>query len=381
MSTDRRVGFVVNSGGRGTLDLLWSCIITIILCTWKVQRLQIVHWSHSKKTIFRKKAFWMFITLLCPEYVTWVAFEQWNRARKYKEVCRLGHKDWTMQQGFYVDMGGVELSLDEANARLPLAISDEQHLEKGVRMTIRLEELITLMKADIVPLPTVTLQDLEERSKQDRFARVITSVQVFYFVVNCCQRTGSNLPISTLEVSTLAFICCGAFIEFFWWRKPLDIRTSTVITLLADRSELFWSIFPALRFNAPEQDLAEVDNFKLFSDRVFGNSEMRTKAFHLVWIGCIFNGIHILAWNFSFASQPEHLLWQIFSVGACVAIVLTWAGIFIRPRSIGILLASLFGSFYCVCRIYLMVEVFVGLRSVPAALYEPVAWQNVLPGV
>jgi hypothetical protein len=93
------------------------------------------------------------------------------------------------------------------------------------------------------------------------------------------------------------------------------------------------------------------------------------------------DGIHISAWNFSFASEPEQLLWRITSVGACAAVALMWAVTFIRPKVIGLVLAGLSAIFYCICRIYLMVEVFVGLRSVPEALYQSAAWQNALPGV
>jgi hypothetical protein len=109
--------------------------------------------------------------------------------------------------------------------------------------------------------------------------------------------------------------------------------------------------------------------------------EMKRNVIHAVWIGCIFNGIHISAWNFSFASEPEQLLWRITSVGACAAVALMWAVTFIRPKVIGLVLAGLSAIFYCICRIYLMVEVFVGLRSVPEALYQSAAWQNALPGV
>jgi hypothetical protein len=325
----------------------------------------------------------MLITLLCPEYVTWVAFEQRQRACKYKEICKLGYKDWTIQQGFYVDMGGFQVTLEGGSPKLQIdkGNGDILELNDGVRFTIRLDDLILLMKADLLPLPDITLHDLKERSKNDPFARVVTSLQVLYFVVQSFGRLGSNLPISTLEVSTLAFVCCAAFIEYFWWNKPLELRTATVTTLSPDKHGKFISILPKLRFKPPEQDLAEKADLKLFFDRILEGDEMKRNVIHAVWIGCIFNGIHISAWNFSFASEPEQLLWRITSVGACAAVALMWAVTFIRPKVIGLVLAGLSAIFYCICRIYLMVEVFVGLRSVPEALYQSAAWQNALPGV
>lgn len=330
MNPDDHVGFKVNSGGRGTLDLLWSCLITITLCTWTIQRLQVVRWSESKTIILRKKIFWMLITLLCPEYVTWIAFEQWQRACKYKEVCKLGYKGWTMQQAFYVDMGGFQATLEGGSSllRVDQGNSDVVEVNDRACFTIRLDDLIVLMKADILPLPNIPIHDLKERSKDDQFGRIVTSLQVLYFVVHSFGRLACNLPISPLEVSTLAFVCCAAFVECFWWNKPMDLRTVTVTTLSLDKHEAFITILPELHFHPSEQELAEngIGDFKHFFDRVFDGAEMKRKLIHAVWIGCLFNGIHISAWNYSFASGPERLLWQITSVGACAAIVLMVRG-------------------------------------------------------
>jgi hypothetical protein len=381
MDPDRHVGYIVNSGGRGTLDLLWSCLVTIAFCTWATQRSQIVPWSTPKILILRKRIFWMFITLLCPEYVAWVAFGQWQQAWKYKEVCALGGKDWTIEHGFYVDMGGFQVVLEEMNPGIHFAQGncDVLEIDGCLRLTVRLDDMILLMKADLLSVPNIHIHDLKERNKNNKFATAITYLQVLYFVVHCLGRLGSKLPISTLEVCTLAFICCAAFIEYFWWHKPLDLRTTTVTTLHPEKQLSFLSIFPRLRFNASEQDLAESSSFRQFFDRALSKEE-RGSTIHVVWIGCIFNGIHILAWNFSFPSDIERLLWQITSVCACVVFASAWAATFCRPK-IARVCAITFSILYCICRSYLVLEAFVGLRSVPEALYWSTPWQNALPGV
>lgn len=385
MDGDHHVGYTPNPGGRGTLDLLWSCIVTAAFCTWTVQKLQVGPRSSSAIMTLRRKAFWMLITLLCPEYVTWIAFAQWQRARRYKDICELGHNDWTMQHGFYVDMGGLQVDLEGSspNHRFDKGNSNFQKLDNGVRYTIRLHDLVLLLKADVFPVPEIRLQDLKERSKNDHFARVVTTLQVLCFVVHSFGRLGSHLPISTLELSTLAYVCCAALIEYLWWNKPLDLRTTTVITLSPDKRLHFLSILRTLQFDTPEQDLAEnqIGDFKFFFGRALDGDKMRKSAIHAVWIGCIFNGIHVSAWNFSFASDFEQLLWRITSVGACIAFTLTWAVTFLHPKLVGLTLAGLFTLIYSICRVYLILEIFVGLRSVPAALYQSVTWQSILPGV
>src|SRR5437763_14094824 len=105
-TTEQLVGYV-SSGNKGTLDLLWSCFVTIFLCTWTVQRPDVVPWTTTKTEMFRKRIFWMMITLVCPEYVAWIAIDQWHSARKFKLVQQLGYPSFTMKHAFYVAMGGL----------------------------------------------------------------------------------------------------------------------------------------------------------------------------------------------------------------------------------------------------------------------------------
>lgn len=380
MHSNGNVGFTINSD-RGTPGLIWSCLVTIVLCTWKVQRLQVLL---DGTTVFRKKAFWFIITLLCPEYTVWIAFEQWRRAHRYQEVQKLGYGDWTMQHGFYIDMGCFQVELKGKSASLPAGKenSDIIELDDCFRFTIRLEDLISLMKADLLSAPDISTHELEERNKNDQFARVITSLQVFYFVFQFFGRLVYNLPISNLELSTIAFVCSAVLIEYFWWDKPLDLRTGTVVKLDPGKNGQFISIFPKLRFDTPEQDLAEwgKGDFALFFDRL-KESDINTRLAFGLLTAVLINGIHISAWNNSFPSETEQLLWQITSTSACGAIFLLWVGTNIRAETVRLVICCLSVTLYWICRVYLMIAVFVGLRSVPEALYQTVSWQNVLPGV
>src|ERR1700749_2222933 len=148
MQSSGNVGFTANSG-RGTLDLIWSCLITILLCTWNIQRPQFVTRTSHRTKVFGNRSFWFAITILCPVYVIGVAFEQWWRARKYREIRKLGYNDWTMQHGFYIDMGCFQVELHGKGTSLPTASEngDIIELEDSLLFTIRLENLILLMKA------------------------------------------------------------------------------------------------------------------------------------------------------------------------------------------------------------------------------------------
>lgn len=140
--------------------------------------------------------------------------------------------------------------------------------------------MITLLKKEIIPLPDISRQDLQERSKHDQFARFVTFMQVLYFVVHSIGRLGSHLPLSPLEVSTIAFVCCAISIEYFSWGKLLDIRAATILNLPAEKHERFIAILPKLRFHPTEQDLAEEIDAKRFYRHMFEQSEVKPQ-YHL----------------------------------------------------------------------------------------------------
>jgi len=320
----------------------------------------------------------MIITLFCPEYVAWVAIEQWQSARKYKLVQQLGYSSFTMKHAFYVAMGGLVV---QPNGQSPTEAHINPYGREGtLQHTIYMDDLLILLRSKVIQLPVITDEELEERSKNDNFARFITAFHVIIFVAHTFGRLGSGLPVSELEVATLAFVCCAAAIEFFWWNKPLDLRSFTVIHVAAEKKQAFLSLFKSLSLCPSEQALAEQGDFKKFWQRMIASGDSVKRAIHIVWIGCIFNGVHIMAWNFQFPTLVERWLWRCCSLIACAAIVEQYLSFFLGQRKLTLLLTGGLGSpLYLISRLYLMVEACVSLRSVPPAMYESSAWQNELP--
>ena len=70
---EKTVGWVPEGGTRSTLALLWSCLFTMFLCTWTALHFNVPGPHDSKWTVFVRKAKWMCIGLLAPEFVTAVA--------------------------------------------------------------------------------------------------------------------------------------------------------------------------------------------------------------------------------------------------------------------------------------------------------------------
>jgi hypothetical protein len=53
---ESRVGYVAPSDGRSTLELVWSCLVTIGLCTWTLQRPNIVPFTKQRGSGARAQA-------------------------------------------------------------------------------------------------------------------------------------------------------------------------------------------------------------------------------------------------------------------------------------------------------------------------------------
>ena len=78
--------WVESPQGRGTWDILSSCIITLGLCVYSAIHLNIPHSSWGFWTKFGMKLKWLVVALLAPEAV---AYNAWRQRREAQEVTRL----------------------------------------------------------------------------------------------------------------------------------------------------------------------------------------------------------------------------------------------------------------------------------------------------
>ena len=104
-------------------------------------------------------------------------------------------------------------------------------------------------------------------------------------------------------------------------------------------------------------------------------------------ITCIFGGCHLIGWDFLYPSLVEQLLWRICSISCLVIPFLLLLLAFSLSYESGgtffegflVTSLSILGILYVLVRIYLLVAVFVSLRSVPAGVYQTVNWSLYFP--
>jgi hypothetical protein len=90
-TNDTLVGFVQQPDGRGTLSILFSCLLTLSLCVWSAIHLDLPkHDEHQFRYACRYLK-WSLLGLFGPEIVIWAAWRQQISARiltrSMHEVC------------------------------------------------------------------------------------------------------------------------------------------------------------------------------------------------------------------------------------------------------------------------------------------------------
>ncbi|KAI9709005.1 MAG: hypothetical protein M1812_007818 [Candelaria pacifica] len=419
-------GWVDSPDGRGTIDIVWSCIITIFLCSWSVLCLNVPAPQKGRWSILANKCRWVLFTILCPEVVTALAAEQWSSAKhsvkEFASTCKNqeGFPVWTMRQAFFADMGGFVLHSPDFPA-FPVDAQQVQYLVVN----------------KYIPYPNVDEKEIWDKNKADGFVRALTIIQTLWFGLQCIGRATQRLPVTTFELSTLAFVFCTIPTFFFWHHKPLGVEAPiALITETSIKSILGepgacvkapYRLSP-LEFVNPPPGASLLTPFWLSLKRVFhlgtshntvlitefGNSA-RTSPQGLSYaemavgaaIGLGYTGLHLVGWNFGFPTTIEHTFWRVASsilVGLVVLYLLFLALgslvaekiarkyfhaeaktilelVTLLPSTLQMLLFIPALGAYGASRLYTVVEAFVGLRALPAGAYTSVNWSNFLPHI
>lgn len=67
--------------------------------------------------------------------------------------------------------------------------------------------------------------EIKDRAKVDASAKLLTVIQSTWTIINILARAAYSLPISPIEITTVAYVICAAFTYAMWWAKPKDMQT------------------------------------------------------------------------------------------------------------------------------------------------------------
>jgi hypothetical protein len=386
------IGFKSLGDDRSTLELVWGCLLTNFACVWTALHLNIPAKNEGRWVQLRRKLKWMFVTIFFPEYLVIISLSDWWLARLDTRIMhKNGYTNWTITHAFFANMGGLVLEYDRGT--------------EGIAIHGR--ALFMLLEGNYLKLPSLSKEEIEDRSKADYFVKAAVAFQVGWTVVQIGARVVQHLPVSELELITVAFVVCSVVMYCFWWHKPVDVWTTHRIIYDSDLSKEIVkeinSYFPrgSLEHGRISNDMSLRMACKF--PEIYGAITRKSEWFNATLLflsagllGTMVCGLHCAAWNFSFPSPVEQKLWRVCSVVATVSIPL---------QALIILTLLVYVSFFdemggrfkyilecCMCpfvhlpiiahmiaRTTLIALVFICLRSVPVEVYQNVRWSAFIP--
>jgi len=401
--------FVPNPSGRGTLGLLWECLFTYFLCLWTVVHpacrpsTDLLFWTDTSKVS------WCCLIFFLPEIaILWVVREYVTA----REVCRrVNTKLWKDQDG----ESASQLAMDESSVDLtPLASSPSQSapetrhqpdcpisqkiLGSEPRWGLAHSYLVQrgalkfkLDKAEQFPtlvgiqqlaqcnmLPSVSFLDTKIKAlqKSDKLAKTLVCLQVSWLVIQAIARRIENLPVTLLELNTIAQVWIALVIYGLWWFKPQGIVEVILIDFghCKGRKQLHENGIPS-----PDSSFASTP------PDYSHDSDIHLAVGILLILGVVYVAIDALGWTAYFPTHEEMVVWQasicILAVGTMFTLVRTFTTLVEAPTWGEDLLAACALLFGLVGRVLLTVEAFISIRSLPIGSYSTPSWSGSIPHI
>ncbi|KAF7289150.1 hypothetical protein MIND_01376000 [Mycena indigotica] len=374
---------------RRLFDIVWGCLVTIFLCIWVSVHPNIPPpcpeppdgtglrflkwWLVDGNRPFLQRLKLMTVALIAPEFILGFAARQLQMARFLSQAQGYG---LSLTHGFFIVMGGF------VDGDGHPVVTQRQLRRNGVTEEIR----------------AVHKSDIEDKSKGDLLSKGIALCQGLWFMAQCIARRAQHLPLTELEVATLAFTTISAITWILWLQKPLDVRGPLkLLVKTKSRSHHVGNPYPAgltriERFGflfSNSYNRHEYDPFANTSVPAFwGLAESdfdklpRWSSFSTIFaqFACaiLIGGIHLTAWGAFFPSIVEMWLWRssalMLTVLPIVFIVLSipggrWAT-HLRLVIIGI---------YSIARGIVLVLSLATLRLLPPAAFTDINWSIYVP--
>lgn len=87
--------------------------------------------------------------------------------------------------------------------------------------TIQWGELRPLLEEHEI---SITKEEIKDKGRGDMFSKGVVVIQTGWFILQCIARRIEHLPLTELELVTLAFAALNFATYGLWWYKPLDVQ-------------------------------------------------------------------------------------------------------------------------------------------------------------
>jgi len=278
---------------------------------------------------------------------------------------------WGLSQGYLARMGALKFKFDENPSGLP-----------------SLDAIEKLAKCGMLPTVSYLNAQIKTLRKSDRLVKAIACIQLLWLVVQTIARKVDGLPVTLLELNTLAQIWITLVLYGLWWYKPQGIEQVTTIDFSSCKKcqqrlhENRIKLDPRLRiFN-----LQRIDEYSK-SEIIIGMVVM------LLGIA-VYIVIEFLGWTAYFPTRAEMIVWRVSlclfvaSLGTYLVFQLINLTFVTLPDRISertweriweVVAAGI--CFVVLARLVLTIEPFVSLRRLPIDAYSTPSWSDMLPHI
>ena len=236
-------GWQFADSSRSSWDILWTCLSTIIACTWTALHVPVPRRDRTEIVSNVLKVVAWICTILAPEFMAGIAAEELWQARSTVARCnaafRVANSEpdsvnislsegspvkvqsdgrWGTIQGYCVGMNGVLLQTKD-----------------DWIYPVHTRNVVPLIEAGIIKPSYLRAGNIKDRAKADSFTKGFTLLQSFWVTTNIIARRAYDLPITAIEIATVAYVACAAATYIIWWNKPKDMVTPITIYVPYDR--------------------------------------------------------------------------------------------------------------------------------------------------
>ncbi|KAJ7751603.1 hypothetical protein B0H16DRAFT_1839915, partial [Mycena metata] len=161
---------------RTLFDIIWGCLATIFACTWVALHQNVPDPKLGYFALLMRKLRMMVVMIITPEVVVGFAARQFFSALKISQEFNV-----SKTHRFFCNMGGF--------------VSEEGH-------PVSTEKQLPAYISAIQAIKEVVIED---KSKGDTLSKGVAIAQCLWFVTQCLACVSQHLPLTELEVATLAF--------------------------------------------------------------------------------------------------------------------------------------------------------------------------------